>query len=199
MRWQLIFLTRRSHKLIHIISRPVPRPVVSFRSAPRVIAPPGSPVPRLVSRPVATPRFSSRHLIISSGHLIRYRFSIVIPVVAYPIHGGETATAGGRQTGTEAGGLFFLVRRFPQLIIIRPIIRFSSSGRRLIVVVPTAGVLDGVISSSYLALFSLAPHCLPGSSWNEGSVGVRHLSSKQRHHGINPIMAVSAHRLIAIS
>lgn len=123
------FFMRRSHQLIHIIRRPVFSSRLSFRSAPRSLAPPGSPVPRPVLRPVATPRFSSRHLVISSSHPVisfAYRFLSSYRIGLVPFTAAKRRRW-WRATGTEAGGFFF-VRRFPQLIIVRPVIRFSPSG-----------------------------------------------------------------------
>lgn len=74
----------------------------------------GSPVGRSVPRPVASARFSSRHL-------VRLSFSIVIPCRVRSIHGGGNDDGGGT-VGNGDGGVavfFFIVRRFPKLIIVR--------------------------------------------------------------------------------
>lgn len=65
---------------------------------------------------------SSRHVVLSSCSLVAFYHR---PVVAYPIHGSGSAAKG---VGSGDGGGAFSMRRFPQLIIVRPIIRFSSSG-----------------------------------------------------------------------
>ena len=116
----MIFLPRRSHKLINITRRPVCRPGFSFRSAPRVLVPLGSPVARSVPRPVVSARscpVSSSRPVISFA----YRSPIAIPSGgAYPIHGGRNDNGG--TVGNGDGGVavfFFLVRRFPKLIIVR--------------------------------------------------------------------------------
>ena len=152
--WQLVFLIRRSHisssissvaPFIVPTSRSVQPPGFSSRSVPRFLG----PFPALSLIPVPA---SSSHPVILSGHLIRLSLSIVIPCRARPIHGGGTRT--------EAGRSFFLVRRLPQLIIVRHGIRLSSSWRRPIIVDPTAGVPHHLIRLS-----SHSPALPPGSSW----------------------------------
>lgn len=114
-RWQLVFLCA---VLISSSLLPSPRlpprsvaPGLSFRSAPRASA-------RFSFYRSARFISSSRHLVLFSCRFYRH------PVGACPIHGGGLAAGAGNWDG---GGIFFM-RRFPQLIIVSPVIRFSSSG-----------------------------------------------------------------------
>ena len=125
-RWQLVFLCA---VLISSSLRPSPRlpprsvaPGLSFRSAPRASA-------RFSFYRSARFISSSRHLVLLSCRFYRH------PVGACPIHGGGLAAGAGNWDG---GGIFFM-RRFPQLIIVRPVIRFSSSGGRRPIVVGLTG------------------------------------------------------------
>lgn len=183
------FLTRRSRKLIHITRRPVCRPACrsarlpgfSSRSAHRASA--RSPSCRYVPGLV-----SSSHPVISSAHRsLSSSPSELIPHLRRRIGNG-----GWRATGTGAGGLFFLVRRFPQLIIIRLIIRFASSGRR-----PIVAVLTGrsrrcplIISSG-----SLLTHPPLPSSHHGTRGGLGHpffFKQATASHGIHPVMSSSS-------
>lgn len=114
-RWQLVFLCAvLISSSLRLSPRLPPRlvaPGLSFRSAPRASA-------RFSFYRSARFISSSRHLVLLSCRFYRH------PVGACPIHDGE----GSRQRDMAACGLFFsLVRRFPQLIIIRPVIRLFPS------------------------------------------------------------------------
>ena len=194
VRWQLVFLPRRSHQLIAtpITPRLPPRsvaPGLSFRLGSPFHLPAwliGVSARFLFYRFV---RFSSRPLVISSCSLV---VSIAIPSGLAPIHDGE----GSRQLEVAACGLFFsLVRRFPQLIIIRPVIGSSSTGR-LIAPSPPWGL--GVGSSRHLIRsvhLTRRPNCpiSPSNGRRRGSV--RRLSSKQRRHG--GFLGSSSHPIIS--
>lgn len=114
----ICFIMRRSHQLIahHPSPRLSSRP--SSRPAPRSIVIHRRPSPRPAYRCLG----SSRPVVLSSCSLVAFYHR---PVVAYPIHGSGSAAKG---VGSGDGGRAFSMRRFPQLIIVRPIIRFSSSG-----------------------------------------------------------------------
>lgn len=89
-----------------------------------LIAPLGSPVARPVPRPIAhSARFvsSSRRPVISHSLIVLFYHHLIR---ARPIHGGETTTT-GQATRTVAWRSF--MRRFRQLVIVRPVIGFSSS------------------------------------------------------------------------
>ena len=109
------FPMRRSHQLIATPIAPLAAPVCR----PRLVVSLG---------PRASARFSfyrSARFISSSRHLVLFSCCFYRhPVGACPIHGGGLAAGAGNWDG---GGIFFM-RRFPQLIIVRPVIRFSSSG-----------------------------------------------------------------------
>ena len=110
-------LTRHSHQLIAHHQSP--------RSSSRFVVPPGSPSCRpawLIGASARSVQSSCRPVV-----LFAFRFSIVLPfppVKTCPIHGGGLAA----KIGNEGRGGAFSMRRFPQLIIVRPVIRFSSSG-----------------------------------------------------------------------
>lgn len=83
---------------------------------------------------------------------------------------------------------FFLVRRFPQLIIIRPVIRLSP-----IVATYDRYGSDGAVSTAVhhhlirlILLIPIAPLRLIMET--RGGGDARYLSSKQRHHGIHLVM-----------
>lgn len=152
------FLPRRSHKLIAtpITPRLPPRSVV--------------PVCRFAWAPRASARFSFYRSArsISSSRLALVSFLSLSRRVLSQFMAAKGATMGG-------GGVrsfFFLVRRFPQLVVIRLVIRLSSSGRR-IVSVPHRGGL-GVGSSSSHPLGSSHSSPLPNHliSSRNGGVGV---------------------------
>ena len=161
-----------------IIHRPACRPGSSFRPAPRPVAPPRSAYRCLGSfRPV----------VMSSCRPVRLPFFYRHPVKTCLIHGGGLAA----KIGNGGGGGAFSMRRFPQLINARPVIRLSPSwasdrGRL------RRGGIDG--SSSLATLVSSGSSISPAPvsqahHGTRGGVSSRHLSSKQRHHGIHPIMA----------
>lgn len=169
------FFMRRSHQLIHIIRRPVFSSRLSFRSAPQSLAPPGSPVPRPVLRPVATPRFSSRHLVISSSHPVisfAYRFLSSYRIGLVPFTAAKRRRW-WRATGTEAGG-FFSCAVFLSSLSFAPSSGSPHRGRRPIVVVSTV-VVSTTAPHHLIRFISLIPHCRRLITERGEGSGVRHL------------------------
>ena len=163
-------------------SRPACHPGLSSR----FVVSPGFPVPRLVSRSIVPPG-SYRHLVISSCSRV---ISIAIPSGLAPIHGGE-----GSDNGRWRRAVFFLVRRFPQLVVIRLVIRLSSSGRR-IVSVPHRGGL-GVGSSSSHPLGSSHSSPLPNHLISSRNGGVGPVIFQASNDGMTtPRLILSSHHLI---
>lgn len=165
-------------------SRPACRPGSPFCSAPRSISPLGSPC--LGSFLVLS--FRPVHLVISSCSRV---ISIAIPSGLAPIHGGEGSDNGRWQRAV----FFFLVRRFPQLVVIRLVIRLSSSGRR-IVSVPHRGGL-GVGSSSSHPLGSSHSSPLPNHLISSRNGGVGPVIFQASNDGMTtPRLILSSHHLI---
>lgn len=167
----------------------------SLRLSPRSVAPGLS----FARAPRAAARFSfyrsarfissSRHLILLSCRFYRYT------VGACHIH-GEGLAAAGQATGAAACGLFFsLVHRFPQLIIIRPVIRVSSSGRRLIVPSPPWG--SALVPHHLIRSAHLTRPQLPHLTMEREAAWKRSPSFKQATTAWRPSrLIVSSHHLI---
>lgn len=151
------------YQFIHIISRPVYRPDLSFRSAPRVLVPLGSPVPRPVPRPVAHP---GSRLVISSGHLIRSSHS---PIAFYR-HTVSGSSHSRRRNEDGGGAVFFSRAPFASA-------HYRSPRHQALIIVAASdyrGSDGGRSSSSHPALFSLA-RIAPRLIMETMGVGVRHL------------------------
>lgn len=185
-RWQLVFLCAVLISSSLRPSRSACHPGSPFCSAPRSVSPLGLsclgsfPFYRFV-------RFSSRplgRLILFSCRFYRYH------VGACPIHDGE----GSRQRDVAACGLFSLVHRFPQLIIIRPVIRLFQSRWRLIVPPPPCEPRRLFLIISSARLVSLVPIATSSHHGAEALVSVVFQASND---GMAvPRLIISSHHFI---
>lgn len=119
-------ITRHSHQLI--AHHPSPR------LSSRFVVPPGSPPCRPVPSSSLVSLYRPAWFVSSCRPIIRFACRFLSSSRRGLSHSWRRIGSGGRATGM-VDGLF--MRRFTQLIIVRPVIRFSSSGRRMIVVGPT--------------------------------------------------------------